>query len=90
MQKNTTRPTYDPKLPNQVWLERETGKNNVPKQPTANPGTTSPSTQEVKREAGQNPNGLDGKAVLSAEAELSTPGEEQRPKDGTLDGGSAR
>lgn len=90
MQKKPAPPAYDPKLPNQVFLEREAGKNNVPKQPAANPGTTSPSPQEVKRQAGQNSRDFDDESSLSGEAELSTLGEEQRPKDGTLDGGTAR
>jgi hypothetical protein len=90
MQKNPTQPGYDPKLPNEEYLKREHGKHDSPHQPTANPGTTSPTPQEIKREPHKNPKGLSEKDALSGEAALSTNGEEMRPKDGSLDGGTAR
>jgi hypothetical protein len=38
MKKNSTTPSYDPKLPNQVWLEREAGHSHVPKNGAERPG----------------------------------------------------
>lgn len=90
MEKNSTQPTYDPKLPGQVYTEREAGKTNVPTNPAKNPGTTSPTPEELKNGGKKARTAEDDDMAASGEAALTTQGEEMRPKDGNLDGGTAR
>lgn len=90
MEKNSTRPTYDPKLPNDEWLKKQAGHSNVPVNPAKNPGTTSPSPQEVKQGHKSAESRKDDEIAESGEVALTTQGEEMRPKDGNLDGGTAR
>ncbi|MGI8905378.1 MAG: hypothetical protein ACR2IE_02680 [Candidatus Sumerlaeaceae bacterium] len=90
MKKNSTHSTYDPKLPNQVWIERESGHSDLPKHPAKNPGTTSPTAEELKKGNKSAQSDVDDEIANRAEAALTTQGEEMRPRDGNLDGGTAR
>lgn len=91
MDKNPTRPEYDPAIPDDMYLRKESGQSDVPKGAAKEPGNITPTNQELKNQENQDKLTRDDDEIRkTGEAALTTNGEEMRPKDGNLDGGTAR
>lgn len=91
MDKNSTKPTYDPKIPDDVYSKKESGQSDVPKGAAKEPGNISPTREDLKNQENQDElTRSDEEIRKTGEAALTTTGEEMRPKDGNLDGGTAR
>jgi len=91
MKKNSTTYNYDPKLPDDQYLQKQSGQSDVPKEAAKEPGNISPNRQDLHNQENQDElTRKDDEIRKTGEAALTTNGEEMRPKDGSLDGGTAR
>lgn len=88
---NAGGPEYDPKLPDNEYVRKETGASRVPHETAKEPGLTSPTPEDVEDPTHTDEkSSKDDQIAKKTQAVIAPRGEELRPKDGTLDGGSAR